>query len=128
MLEKTYFMLPEDDGVLEKAEGTKIDWKAGGSPAYLSGNSIVTKKGGWRMRVRACPAPRLMGLPGRLSRAWPSSALPRAVCTVTLGPSIRGLARSQEWGRDGPGLHVAFQRANARLSASMRPHFQAVRS
>lgn len=24
-------MLPEDDGVLEKAEGTKIDWKAGGS-------------------------------------------------------------------------------------------------
>lgn len=30
VLEKTYFMLPEDDGVLEKAEGTKIEWKAGG--------------------------------------------------------------------------------------------------
>jgi hypothetical protein len=29
VLEKTYLMLPEDDGVLEKAEGTKIDWKAG---------------------------------------------------------------------------------------------------
>lgn len=28
-LEKTYFMLPEDDGVLEKAEGTKIEWEAG---------------------------------------------------------------------------------------------------
>jgi nucleosome assembly protein 1-like 1 len=31
VLEKTYHMLPEDDGVLEKAEGTKIEWKAGGS-------------------------------------------------------------------------------------------------
>lgn len=29
VLEKTYFMLADDDGVLEKAEGTKIDWKAG---------------------------------------------------------------------------------------------------
>lgn len=29
VLTKTYFMLPEDDGVLEKAEGTKIEWKAG---------------------------------------------------------------------------------------------------
>lgn len=28
-LEKTYFMLPEDDAVLEKAEGTKIEWNAG---------------------------------------------------------------------------------------------------
>ncbi|KAJ9511508.1 hypothetical protein QJQ45_029831 [Haematococcus lacustris] len=29
VLEKAYHMLPEDDGVLEKAEGTKIEWKAG---------------------------------------------------------------------------------------------------
>jgi nucleosome assembly protein 1-like 1 len=29
VLEKTYHMLPEDDGVLEKAEGTKIEWKPG---------------------------------------------------------------------------------------------------
>ncbi|GFH10872.1 uncharacterized protein HaLaN_06268, partial [Haematococcus lacustris] len=28
VLEKAYHMLPEDDGVLEKAEGTKIEWKA----------------------------------------------------------------------------------------------------
>lgn len=28
-LEKTYLMLSEDDGVLEKAVGTKIDWNAG---------------------------------------------------------------------------------------------------
>ncbi|PNW79469.1 hypothetical protein CHLRE_09g416350v5 [Chlamydomonas reinhardtii] len=29
VLEKTYHMLPEDDGVLERAEGTKIEWNAG---------------------------------------------------------------------------------------------------
>ena len=29
MLEKTYLMMTDDEGVLEKAEGTKIDWKAG---------------------------------------------------------------------------------------------------
>ncbi|GIL51856.1 hypothetical protein Vafri_7768 [Volvox africanus] len=29
VLEKTYYMLPEDDGVLERAEGTKIEWNAG---------------------------------------------------------------------------------------------------
>lgn len=29
VLTKTYYMLPEDDGVLEKAEGTKIEWQAG---------------------------------------------------------------------------------------------------
>lgn len=29
VLEKSYFMLPDNDGVLEKAEGTKIEWSAG---------------------------------------------------------------------------------------------------
>uniref|UniRef100_A0A7S3VJL0 Nucleosome assembly protein n=1 Tax=Dunaliella tertiolecta TaxID=3047 RepID=A0A7S3VJL0_DUNTE len=29
VLEKTYLMMTDDEGVLEKAEGTKIDWKAG---------------------------------------------------------------------------------------------------
>ncbi|GAX85232.1 hypothetical protein CEUSTIGMA_g12652.t1 [Chlamydomonas eustigma] len=29
VLEKTYFMMAEDDGVLEKSEGTKIEWKTG---------------------------------------------------------------------------------------------------
>lgn len=29
VLEKTYIMLPEEDGVLEKAEGTKIEWNSG---------------------------------------------------------------------------------------------------
>ncbi|PNH05128.1 hypothetical protein TSOC_008645 [Tetrabaena socialis] len=29
VLEKTYHMLPEDDGVLERAEGTKIEWSPG---------------------------------------------------------------------------------------------------
>ena len=28
-LVKTYFMLAEEEGVLEKAEGTKIEWKSG---------------------------------------------------------------------------------------------------
>jgi len=28
-LVKTYIMLAEEEGVLEKAEGTKIDWKTG---------------------------------------------------------------------------------------------------
>ncbi len=28
-LSKTYLMLPDDDGVLEKAEGTAINWKPG---------------------------------------------------------------------------------------------------
>eukprot|EP00983_Pelagomonas_calceolata_P002889 94957-Pelagomonas_calceolata.AAC.6 len=31
VLEKTYLMMTDDEGVLEKAEGTKIDWKAGPS-------------------------------------------------------------------------------------------------
>ena len=28
-LEKTYFMAADDDGVLERAEGTKVEWEAG---------------------------------------------------------------------------------------------------
>jgi hypothetical protein len=35
VLEKTYFMMAEDDGVLEKSEGTKIEWKPGmGSSSF----------------------------------------------------------------------------------------------
>jgi nucleosome assembly protein 1-like 1 len=38
VLEKTYYMLPEDDGVLERAEGTKIEWNAGTKAAYVLSN------------------------------------------------------------------------------------------
>ena len=29
VLEKAYFMVPDEDGVLEKATGTKIEWNTG---------------------------------------------------------------------------------------------------
>ncbi len=72
VLEKTYHMLPEDDGVLERAEGTKIEWNAGEGGIWIGqGSTVVGERGGAGVTVLAAgPTPwRLLSPPLSCSAA-----------------------------------------------------------
>lgn len=51
-LEKTYLMLPDDDGVLEKAVGTKIEWNAGKDVTVKIMKKKAKGKGGKEGKVQ----------------------------------------------------------------------------